>query len=155
MFDAANDERVRAASHRAGAIAFYCMWATTFLLMVTSVMTDADPLGDPSFTLIIPWLVGTFTYVIMLWTGRVYSTFRDEATRTPEKLKEARLRLFLGTVLFAGVLFLFKRLDIFDHENATFQQDAADTLIVTIVPSLCMWFLMARKRRSESKEVED
>jgi hypothetical protein len=155
MFDAANDERVRAASHRAGTIAFYCMWATTFLLMVTSVMTDADPLGDPSFTLIIPWLVGTFTYVIMLWTGGVYSTFRDEATRTPAKLKEARLRLFLSTVLFAGVLFLFKRLNIFDHENATLQQDALETLGLTLTWALGMWFMMARKRRSTSKEVED
>ena len=155
MFDAAKDEHVRAASHRAGAIAFYCMWATTFLLMVTSVMTDADPLGDPSFMLIIPWLIGTFTYVIMLWTGGVYSTFRDEATRTPTKLKEARLRLLLGTLLFAGVLFLFKRLDIFDQESTTFRQDATDTLGVTIFWSLWMWFMMARKGRRQLKEEED
>lgn len=147
MFDPFKDERTRAASHRAGAIAFYCMWATTFLLMVAYAITDANPLGDPRALLIIPWLIGTFTYVVMLWSAGVYSTWRDESTRTPAKLKEARLRLLLSTVLFAGAMFLMKRLNLFDHESASLWQDGINTLVVTLAWAATMWFMMARKGR--------
>ncbi len=155
MFDVAKDERMRTAMQRAGAIAFYCMWAATLLLMMTSMMTDVDPLGDPSFMLGVPFLVGTFTYVIMSWTAGVYSTFRDEATRSPGKLKETRWRLAVGTVLYAGVMFLIKRSDILDHDIASLRRDVIDTLVVTIISALWVWFMLARKGRRQTEKTED
>ena len=150
MFDMAKDERLTRISHRAGAIAFYCMWGATFLLMVTGQIVEAEPFTDPAFTLVIPWLVGTFSYVALLWTGGVYAALREESTGTPRKLLEARVRLAISTVLFAAVMFLIKRLDLFDHDSATIEEDGISTLVVTAVWAAMMWFMMARKGKRKN-----
>ena len=150
MFDMAKDERLTKISHRAGAIAFYFMWGTTFLLMVTVQLVDAEPFTDPAFTLVIPWLVGMFSYVTLLWTGGVYAALREELTITDRKLLEASVRMAIRTLLFAGVMFLIKRLDLFDHDSATIAEDGISTLAVTAVWAVMMWFLMARRGRRKN-----
>ena len=154
MFDMAKDERLTRISHRAGAIAFYCMWGATFLLMVAGQLVEADPFTDPAFNLVFPWLVGTFSYVTLLWTGGVYAALREESTSTPRKLLEARVRLAISTALFASVMFLIKRLDLLDHDSATITEDGISTLVVTAVWAAMMWFLMAR-RAKVNREQED
>lgn len=150
MFDMAKDERLTRINHRAGMIAFYGMWVTTFALLVLGQVFENDPFTDPKFTLIIPWMVGTVSYVALVWRGGVYAAVREESTNTPRKLLEARVRMTISIVLFAAIMFFFKRFDIFDHDSATLAEDVISTLVVSAAWGATMWFLMARKGKRKN-----
>ncbi|MBE0644005.1 MAG: hypothetical protein IH600_07985 [Bacteroidetes bacterium] len=153
MFDPTKDERLKLVQHKAAATAFYSMWIVVFLMMVLWQVTEIAPLRDPAFTLFIPWIVGTMAFVIAAWSGGIYSTMRDESTRSRAALKESRLRFIIMVSLFAVVMFLIRRSGVFSHDPSTLQDDLVTTLVVTSVVGMTWWFLIVRRKKNTDDDV--
>lgn len=155
MFDPTKDERLKAVGYQAAAMAFYSMWLVVFLMMVLGQVTEIAPLRDPVFTLFIPWIVGTMAYVIAAWSGGIYSTIRDESTKSQAALKESRLRFIVMIVVFAVVMFLIRRLGLFSHHTSTLQDDFVTTLVVTTVVGITWWFMTVRRKKNAEDENQE
>lgn len=154
MFDPTKDERLKLVGHKAAAVAFYSMWLVVFLMMVLGQVTEIAQLRDPGFTLFIPWIVGTMAYVITLWSGGMYSTMRDESTKSGKAVKESRVRLIIMTAGFAVVMFLIRRLGLFSHNPSTLEDDLITTLVVTSVCAMTWWFMIVRRKKNAENENE-
>jgi membrane protein CcdC involved in cytochrome C biogenesis len=147
MFDVRSDERLNAIQHRAGFIAFWSYCGMTLILAILLKSIDDEALHDPYFVLAVPWLISMTLYVLLHFGKGFFRTIRDEANKTPKQTRETRLRLLLGTVLFAPTMFLIKHFNIFDDDAATIGSDLLESCVIAVIFGLTLWFTQARKVR--------
>ncbi|MCZ7556377.1 MAG: hypothetical protein M5R41_08250 [Bacteroidia bacterium] len=151
MFDVRRDERLNAVQHRAGFIAFWSYWGMSLILLILLKSFDDEALHDPYFVLAVPWLGSMMLYVFLHFGKGFFRTIRDEANKSPKQTRETRVRLLLGTVLFAVTMFLIKRFNIFDDEAATIGSDLLESCVIAVIFGLTLWFTQARKLREREE----
>ncbi len=151
MFDVRSDERLNAIQTRAGFIAFCSYWCVTLILLILMVSIDDGLLHDPYFVLAVPFITSMWVFVAMFIGKGFFRTIREEANRSPKQARETRLRLLLGTVLFAVTMFLMKRFDIFDHDVATVGTDLLTSCGIAAVFGVYLWFTQVRKVRGQDE----
>ncbi|MBE0558287.1 MAG: hypothetical protein IH628_13730 [Proteobacteria bacterium] len=151
MFDVRSDERLNAIQHRAGFIAFWYYWGISLTLLALMVNIEGGPLHDPFFVLGLPWLTSMLVYVVLHFGKGFFRTIRDEANKSPKQTRETRLRLLLGTVLFAATMFLIKHFNIFDDDAATLGSDILESCFLSVLFGLSLWFFQARKVRDREE----
>ncbi len=151
MSKAMKDERLKLIQNEAAAIAYLVLFFVILGLMITRRFTEAGVLSDPDFLLVVPWLFSLFVMVGVGIKRGLFSTVREENTRKPKYLRSTRIRLTLQVLLFATIMFMFKRFDVFSDKTASVRSDMIDTLVVTMVWGALMWFFLVRKSSRKEK----
>jgi membrane associated rhomboid family serine protease len=151
-FDPTKDERLNRIAADAGAFAFIFYFFFAMALMIAQGFIDWAVLSDPSFLLVVPWLLSALVFIAFHIKGGYYTTVREESTRTPERLQSARIEALLTGLIAGAFYFIELRLDIFTDKEATIGEDLLDAAIFGFVLAAASWFVKARKRRKRREE---
>jgi membrane associated rhomboid family serine protease len=151
-FDPNKDERLYRIAADAGQYAYMFYFFLVMALMIAQSFIDWSVLSDPSFLLVVPWLLSALVFLAFHVKGGYYTTVREESTRTPERLRSARIEALLTGLLAGALYFIGRRLDIFTDKEATIGEDLLDAAIFGFVLAAASWFVKARKRRKSREE---
>lgn len=151
-FDPNRDERLNRIAAEAGLYAFAFNFFLVMALMIAQSFIDWSVLSDPSFLLVVPWLLSALVFIAFHIKGGYYTTVREEYTRTPERLQSARIEALLTGLLAGALYFIDLRLDLFSQKEATIGEDLLDAAIFGFVLAAASWFVKARKRRKSREE---
>lgn len=151
-FDPNRDERLNRIAAEAGLYAFAFNFFLVMALMIAQSFIDWSVLSDPSFLLVVPWLLSALVFIAFHIKGGYYTTVREEYTRTPERLQSARIEALITGLIAGALKFIGLRLDIFTDKEATIGEDLLDAAIFGFVLAAASWFVKARKRRKSREE---
>ena len=151
-FDPNKDERLNRIAADAGLYAYLFNFFLVMALMIAQGFIDWPVLSDPSFLLVVPWLLSALVFIAFHLKGGYYTTVREEYTRTPERLQSARIEALMTGLIAGALYFIELRLDIFTDKDASVGEDLLDAAIFGFVLSVASWFVKARKRRKRREE---
>jgi hypothetical protein len=151
-FNPNKDERLNHIAAEAGSYAFIFYFFFVMALMIATGFLDWPVLSDPSFLLVVPWLLSGLVLIAFHIKGGYYTAVREEATRTPGLVQQARIEALLTGVIAAALYFLELRFDLFTSREATIGEDLLRAATFGLWLGAASWFIKARKGRKRTGE---
>ena len=151
MFDEAKDERMVRIMANAGLYGFFTYFFLGLLLMALSNSVTHPLLEDVDFILVVPWLLSITVFLLVLLLNGYFRTIREEATRTMEATKDARIEVIVSTIFFFVLIFLMQHFNIFDNDTETVASDVFASASIALLWGVATWLLQARRGRNREE----